>query len=178
MKFLLEFAPILAFFVAYKLAGLPTATAILIILTLLSAALTYQREKRIPMMMLVTAAIVALFGGLTLWLEDETFIKMKPTIINLLFGAVLLGGVLMKKGFIGKILGESIPMTERGWLLLSRNYGVFFLCMAALNEYVWRNFSTDFWVNFKLFGLIGLTLLFAASQIPMMQKYQTEEPTI
>ncbi len=175
MKFLLEFGPVLAFFVVYKLSGLMEATAVLIIATLLAAAITYIKDKRVPGMMLFTAAIVGIFGGLTLWLNDETFIKLKPTIINTLFALILLGGVAMKKGLIGFVLGEVMPLTDKGWIVLSRNYGIFFLCLAVLNEYVWRNYSTDAWVGFKVWGMLSITMIFTVSQMMWIQRYAVEE---
>ena len=174
MKFLLEFGPVLAFFVVYKLNGLMAATAVLIAATALAAAITYIKDKRVPGMMLFTAGIVGIFGGLTLWLNDETFIKLKPTIINSLFALILLGGVAMKKGLIGFVLGEVMPLTDKGWIVLSRNYGIFFLGLALLNEYIWRNYSTDFWVGFKVWGMLSITMIFTISQMMWIQKYAVE----
>jgi len=170
MKFLLEFGPVLAFFVVYKLSGLMEATAVLIAATAIAAGITYVRDKHVPAIMLFTAGIVGIFGGLTLWLDDELFIKLKPTIVNSLFGIILLGGVAMKKGLIGFVLGEVMPLTDKGWLVLSRNYGLFFFGLALLNEYIWRNYSTDFWVGFKVWGMLTITMVFTVSQMMWIQR--------
>lgn len=172
---MLDFGPLLAFFIAYRLAGLLAATALLIGCTLLSLAVTYLREKRVALMPLVSGVMVTIFGGLTLLLQDELFIKMKPTLVNLLFAALLLGGLCFKKPTLKLLLGEAVCLRDEGWLILTRRWGLFFIFLAALNEAIWRNFPTDFWVNFKVFGMLTLTLLFTAGQLPLIQKYLIEE---
>ena len=122
-------------------------------------------------MPLVTAAIVGVFGGLTLWLQDETFIKMKPTIVQLIFAAVLLGGLAFKRPLLKPLLGAAWPLDDDGWHKLSLRFALFFLAMAALNEVVWRTQSTDFWVTFKVFGILALTFVFVASQIYFMRAH-------
>ena len=126
-------------------------------------------------MPLVTAAVVGIFGGLTLWSGDEIFIKMKPTIAQLLFAAVLLGSLAIGRPVLKPLLGAAWPMDDLGVRRLSQRFAVFFLVMAALNEAVWRTQSTDVWVLFKVFGLLGLTLLFSVSQVPLMTRHRLPE---
>ncbi|MDX2113959.1 MAG: septation protein A [Alphaproteobacteria bacterium] len=175
LKFALDMGPLLVFFLAYRMADLLTATAALIVFTLVSLAITYAYEKKIAVMPLVSAIAVTVFGGMTLILHDELFIKMKPTIVNLLFSSILLGGLYFGRPMLKYLLAEAISLTETGWRKLSRNWGLYFIFLAALNEVIWRNFSTDFWVNFKVFGMFTCTLLFTTSQIPLMKKEWVEE---
>jgi len=170
IKPILDFLPLAVFFGAYKVFGLFAATAALMCVTALVSLVIYILERRIAPVPLLTAAIVGIFGGLTLWLHDETFIKIKPTLINLIFAAILLGGVVRKKGLLKAALGTAFTLTDEGWLILSRSFGFFFLAMAALNEIIWRTVSTDIWVDFKVFGLIGLTLVFTAAQAPFIER--------
>jgi intracellular septation protein len=127
--------------------------------------------KRIPMMPLITAVIVGVFGGLTLWLQDETFIKMKPTIVQALFAIILFTGLLFKKPLLRPLMSAAWPMDDAGWHKLTLRFAWFFVSMALLNEIIWRTQSTDFWISFKVFGLIILTLVFAASQAGLMQRH-------
>jgi intracellular septation protein len=174
VKPLCDFGPLLAFFAAYLLLGLFPATAVLIGATLLALLLSYLIERRIPIMPLVTAVIVGIFGGLTLWLQDETFLKMKPTIVQAIFSLVLLGGLTVNKPLLKPLLGTAWQMDDLGWRKLTLRFGLFFAVMAVLNEVVWRTQSTDFWVNFKVFGIMGLTLVFALSQAQLMQLHTVE----
>ena len=166
-----EYGPIAAFFVAYYMSDLFAATAAIMVATAVALAVSYIVERRIPMMPLITAGIVGVFGGLTLWLQDETFIKMKPTIIQAIFGAVLLGGLFAKRLFLKTLLGAAWRLTDEGWRALTVRFSLFFFVMAALNEVVWRTQSTEFWVNFKVFGLMGLTFVFIMAQMPMLKRY-------
>ncbi len=175
LRFALDMGPLLVFFLAYRFAGLMAATVALIIFTVLSLAITYALEKRISPMPLVSGVAVAVFGGITLWLHDETFIKIKPTLVNLLFAAILLGGVAFKKPMLKYVLESAVSLKEEGWLLLSKRWGFFFVFLACLNEVIWRNFPTDFWVSFKVFGMFTCTILFTLSQLPLMKKYMVED---
>ena len=177
LRLTLDFGPLLAFFLAYRFAGLLAATAALIVFTLLSLAVTYAKEKQIAVMPLASGVVVTVLGGLTLYLHDETFIKIKPTLINLLFAAILLGGLCFGKSLFKYVLGHAFSLQEKGWRILSLRWGLFFIFLAALNEIIWRNFPTDFWVNFKVFGMFTLTMLFTISQIPLIKKYWMEPPT-
>ena len=168
---LVDYGPLAAFFVVYWLGGLMAATLAIMVATAAALALSLAIEKRIPPMPLVTAVVIGVFGGLTLWLQDETFFKMKPTIVQLLFAAVLFGGLLFKRPLLKPLLGTAWPLDDEGWHKLSFRFAVFFLAMAALNEAVWRTQSTDFWVTFKVFGILVLTFVFVASQVFFMRAH-------
>jgi len=174
-KLLIELGPLVAFFIANWKAGIFWGTGIFMVATAISLTASWLLTRKIAMVPLVSALFVALFGALTLWLHSELFIKVKVTLINALFGAVLLGGVAMGRSYIKLIMGEAVKLTEEAWRTLSIRWGVFFFVMAALNEVVWRNFSTDVWVNFKVFGLLPLTLIFAFANAPYMTKHMIED---
>ena len=169
-----EYGPIAAFFIAYSLADLFVATASIMVATALALALSYIMERRIPMMPLITAGIIGVFGGLTLWLQDETFIKMKPTIIQVIIGTVLYSGLLTKRLFLKSLMGAAWHITDEGWRVLTVRFALFFFLMGALNEVVWRTQSTDLWVNFKVFGLMGLTIVFILTQLPLLKRFAIE----
>lgn len=166
-----EYGPIAAFFIAYYTADLFVATAAIMVATVLALAVSYIFERRVPLMPLITAGIVGVFGGLTLWLQDETFIKMKPTIIQAIFGAVLIAGLLAKRLFLKSLMGAVWKITDEGWRVLTVRFALFFFVMAAINEIVCRTQSTEFWVNFKVFGLMALTFVFIMVQIPQIKRY-------
>lgn len=178
LRLFLDMGPLLVFFLAYKFAGLMAATAALIGFTLISLVITYAIEKRVAMLPLISGVAVAIMGSLTLYLHNDTFIKMKPTFVNLLFSAILLGGVFLKKPMLKYVLGSALQLREEGWLLLSLRWGLFFLFLATLNEIIWRHFSEEFWVNFKVFGMFTCTILFTLSQLPLMKKYSIEQPKL
>jgi len=170
-----DYGPLIVFFGAYMLSGLMVATAAIVVTSLVALALTWVFERRVPMMPLVTAAVVTLFGGLTLWLQDDTFIKMKPTIIQTIFAAVLLGGLAFGRPLLKPLLGKMMPpMTDAGWRGLTLRYGLFFIVMAVLNEVVWRTQSTDFWVTFKVFGIMALTIVFIMIQMPFINRHMLD----
>ena len=169
LKPAIDYGPLAAFFASYLALGLMAATAALIAASLIALTLAWVLERRVPMVPLVTAAIVVVFGGLTLWLQDATFIKMKPTIVQVIFALVLLGGLAVGRPLLKPLLAPMMPpMRERAWRQFTLRYGLFFVAMAALNELVWRTQSTDFWVSFKVFGLPALTFLFILSQLPFV----------
>ena len=169
LKPAVDYGPLAAFFVAYLALGLMAATAALIAASLVALLAAWALERRVPLIPLVTAALVAVFGGLTLWLQDETFIKMKPTIVQALFTLVLLGSLAWRRPLLKTLLGSMVPpMSDAAWRQFTLRYALFFAAMAVLNEIVWRTQSTDFWVTFKVFGLSGLTFLFILSQIPFV----------
>jgi intracellular septation protein len=174
------FAPLLRPFLAEPLitgehAGIFVATAVFIPAILAALAISYALTRHIAVMPVVTAVIVVVFGGLTLALQNETFIKMKPTLVYVLFAVTLLGGLAFKKPLLGMVFDSVFNLTDEGWRKLTLRWGVFFAVMAVLNEIIWRNFSTDAWVNFKVFGFLPLTMIFAAMQFPLLQKYSVTE---
>lgn len=178
LKPVTEYGPLAAFLIAYWRADLMAATIALMAATAVALALSLLIARRLPLMPLITAAVVGLFGGLTLWLHDETFIKIKPTIIHASLGAILLGGLFFGKSLLKSVLGAAWAMDEAGWRKLTLRFGLFFFAMALLNEIVWRTQSTTLWVNFKVFGGIGLTMLFVLTQLPLLNRHKLpEEPT-
>lgn len=175
IKLLLDFAPLGVFFIAYKLGGVMLATIALMVATSISIGIIYAVERTLALAPLITGSVVLVMGGLTIALDDPSFIKIKPTIVNLLFASILLGGVFIgKRGLLKYVLDVAFQLTDEGWLKLSRRWGFFFLLLAGLNEFIWRNFSEDFWVNFKVFGMFTLTIAFALSQVRLMERYKAE----
>ena len=171
LKLALDIGPLVLFFAANARFGIFTATAAFMVAVLIALAVAYAKTRHIELMPLVTAVIVVIFGGLTLVLHDELFIKLKPTIIYLLFGGTLAGGLLFGKSFLGVLFDSVFDLTDEGWRKLTWRWALFFFGLAILNEIVWRNFSTDTWVSFKLFGVVPLTFLFGALQYPLLTKY-------
>ncbi|MFN3233217.1 MAG: septation protein A [Alphaproteobacteria bacterium] len=176
LKLALDMGPLLVFFVAYFQGDIYIATGAFMVATLVAMAVYWSKERHIPTNQIVTAVIVIVFGGLTLLLHDDRFIKMKPTMIYALFALILFGGVLRDKAVLKYVFESAFPpMEHRGWRLLSLRWGIFFAAMAILNEVVWRNFSEEFWVSFKLFGFIPITMIFAMAQMPLMNRYAIED---
>jgi intracellular septation protein len=174
-----DYGPLAAFFIAYLAGGLMAATAVVIVASLIAAALSWWVARRLPVMALITAGVVLVFGGLTLWLADETFIKMKPTIVQGLIAVILLGGLALGRPLLRPLLGPMLPpLADAAWRGLTLRYGLFFAVMAVLNEAVWRTQSTDFWVTFKVFGIILLTLGFALAQVPYLNRHRLDEATV
>jgi len=171
LKLALDVGPLVLFFVGNARFGIFAATAIFMVAILAALAISYALTRRLPVMALVSAVIVTVFGGLTLVLHDETFIKVKPSIIYGLFGATLLFGLLTRKPLLEMVFDSVFSLTEEGWRKLTLRWSLFFFAMAVLNEIVWRNTSTDTWVSFKLFGAVPLTFLFAAFQYPLLMRY-------
>jgi intracellular septation protein len=175
VKLAVDVGPLVVFFGFNARDGIFTATAAFMVAILIALLTAWVYERRIPTMPLVTALVVSIFGGLTLWLQDETFIKLKPTIINVLFGIAIFVGLALGRNFIRTVMGPMMQLNDFGWHKLAVRWGFFFFAMAALNEFVWRNFSTDDWVSFKVFGLLPLTFAFALSQMPLMKSYALTE---
>jgi len=196
LKLVLDLGPLLLFFLANsrpalflplvspilpadiasgERTGIFVATAVFMIAVVVALAVSYALTRHLPVMPLVTAAIVLVFGSLTLVLHDELFIKLKPTIIYLLFGAVLLGGLAVGKSLLGMVFDSVFHLTEEGWRKLTLRWALFFFALAILNEIVWRSQTTDMWVSFKVFGVVPLTFLFAALQYPLLTRYAAPE---
>ncbi|ABD05074.1 intracellular septation protein A [Rhodopseudomonas palustris HaA2] len=177
-KLATELGPLLVFFVVNAKWHLFAATGAFMVAVIAAIIASYVVTKHVPLMAIVTAVVVLVFGTLTLVLHDETFIKMKPTIVYALFGAVLGGGLLFGRSFIAIMFDQVFNLTPEGWRKLTLRWALFFLAMAVLNEAVWRTQSTDFWVNFKVFGMIPLTMLFAFAQMPLTKRYQVAPATL
>jgi len=152
-------------------AGIFVATAVFMVAIVVALAISYALTRHLPMMPLVSAAIVIVFGGLTLFLQNETFIKLKPTIIYLLFAGTLFGGLIFRKPLLAMVFDAVFHLTDEGWRRLTMRWALFFLALAVLNEIVWRTQSTDTWVTFKVFGVMPLTFVFAALQYPLLTKH-------
>jgi intracellular septation protein len=180
LKLALDFAPLVAFFIAYRMGGVYWATGIIIALTLVSLVVGYLITGKIAKFPLFSGILIAIMGGLTLYLQNDTFVKMKPTAANLVFAAILGGGMVMNRMFLKDLLGTTLDMPEAAWRTLTVRWTIFFLALAGLNEYVWRTMSEATWVNFKVFGLMGLTMVFAVANAPFMARYiksETEKPS-
>jgi intracellular septation protein len=174
LKLVLDIGPLVLFFAANSKFGIFAATGTFMVAALIALAVGYVMTRRIEVMTLVTAVIVVVFGSLTLVLHDDTFIKLKPTIIYLLFGGTLLGGLAFGKPLLGTLFDQMFQLTEEGWSKLTWRWALFFFALAVLNEIIWRTQTTDFWVSFKLFGVVPLTFLFGALQMPLINKYSVE----
>ena len=175
LKLALDIGPLVLFFAANAKYGIFAATGAFMVAVLIALAVSYALTRHIAMMPLITAAIVLVFGGLTLMLHDETFIKLKPTIIYTLFGGTLAVGLLFGKALLGILFEQMFQLSEEGWRKLTLRWSLFFFAMAVLNEIVWRTQTTDFWVSFKLFGAVPLTLVVGALQMPLINKYSVEK---
>jgi len=172
VRFCVDFLPLIGFLIAYYKFGIIHGTAVLIVLCIFAVVVSLIFERKIPYMPILTAVIVSFFGGLTIWFNDERFIKMKPTIINLILSASIGGAIFFGKYPLKALLGSAIQMRDKGWRVLSKRWALFFFLLAILNEIVWRTFSTTIWVNFKVFGLLILTVIFVIFQSSVIQKYQ------
>ena len=175
LKIALDLGPLVLFFIANGRFGIFGATGVFMAATVVALVAGYALTRHVPVMPLVSAIVVLIFGGLTLYLQDETFIKIKPTIIYILFGAILLGGQMMGKPLLAMVFDQVFHLNPEGWRKLTIRWAVFFFALAVLNEIVWRTQTTDTWVAFKVFGFMPLTFIFAAAQYPLLQKYAVKE---
>jgi intracellular septation protein len=169
-QLILELLPLIAFFTAYKLTDIEIATVAIMIVTGASIAFQHFIYKRVPVMALITAGVVVVFGALTLILHNDTFIKMKPTMIYGIFAAILMIGRQMGFNPLQHVFGQMFHLSPKGWRILSWRWAVFFLAMAVANEILWRHISEDAWVNFKVFGALPMTLIFGMLQFPLLQR--------
>ena len=186
LKMVLELGPLVVFFFANSRGewiaervpiladiGGPifVGTACFMIATAIALSVSWMLTRTLPIMPLLSGVIVLVFGALTLWLQDEIFIKVKPTIINTMFGLILLGGLVFKKSFLGYVFDSAFRLDAEGWRILTFRWGLYFLLMAVVNEFIWRNFSTDFWIAFKVWGNMPLSIVFTLMQLPLMQRH-------
>jgi len=191
LKLALELGPLMVFFFAnargdWLIERFPVlasfggpifiATALFMVATAVALCASWVLLRNLPIMPLVSGIVVFVFGALTLWLHNETFIKIKPTIINTMFGVILLGGLLFGKSLLGYVFDSAFRLNAEGWRKLTLRWGFFFLFLAVLNEAVWRSFSTDFWVAFKVWGTMPITLLFTFAQMPLVMKHSIDQP--
>tara|TARA_Y100001970_G_scaffold220408_1_gene270722 strand:+ start:164 stop:703 length:540 start_codon:yes stop_codon:yes gene_type:complete len=174
-KLLIDIGPLAVFFIFYTRSGLQASILPLMIATVIAVLFSYILEKKIPIMPTVGAGIVLIFGGLTIYFDNEVFIKMKPTIINLIFAIILYGGMLVKKSLLKILLGAALRLEEEGWRILTYRWIGFFIALAVLNEIVWRTQTTDIWVNFKVFGILPITFIFTMTQFPLIKKHQIDD---
>lgn len=189
LKLVLELGPLLVFFFANsygerlatwfpalaELGGpIFIATGLFMAATVLSLVVSKLLIGKLPLMPLISGVVVLGFGALSIWLQNDTFIKMKPTIVNSMFAIVLLGGLLFGKSLLGYVFNSAFQLDDEGWNKLTLRWGLFFIVLAIINEVVWRNFSTDFWVAFKVWGTMPITILFTLSQMPLIMKHSLE----
>jgi intracellular septation protein len=173
-KLATELGPLMVFFIANAKFNLFVATGAFMVAVIAAMIASYAVTRHVPMMAIVTAVIVIVFGTLTLVLHDETFIKVKPTIVYTLFAAILGGGLLFGRSFIAVMFDQMFNLTPQGWRILTLRWSLWFLAMAVLNEIIWRTQSTDVWVTFKAFGMVPLTMLFAVTQMPLIKRHHLE----
>lgn len=192
VKLVLEVGPIAVFFLAYRMAPMPEglgdaerqlgqmlfATKVFVPTILASLAASYFLSGKLPRMAAITAVVVTVFGGLTLILKDDTFVKMKPTILYALFAGILGFGLLRGQSYLRYLMDELIPMQREGWMKFTRRFVVFYLVLAVLNEIVWRGWGTDTWVNFRTFVLPAANFVFIMAQVPLFQRYAVPEETV
>ena len=172
LKLLVEVGPLVVFFAFNYYSGIFWGTGAFMVATAISLIASRVLFGRVPVMPLVTGVFVLVFGGLTLWLQDDHFIKIKPTIVNLLFAGALFTGLLAGHSLLKIVFGEAFRLTDEGWRKLTIRWACFFTFLALLNEVVWRSLSTDAWVNFKVFGIMPLTMIFALSQMGLLKQYE------
>ncbi len=192
LKFVLELGPLVVFFFAnsrgeWLASTFPVltefggpifiATGLFMIATILALTVSWILTRTLPMMPLISGIVVLVFGALTLYLQNDTFIKMKPTIVNALFGVILLGGLMFGHSLLGYVFNSAFKLNEEGWRKLTFRWGFFFLFLAVLNEVVWRGFSTDTWVAFKVWGTMPITILFTMAQMPLIMRHSLEPLT-
>ena len=174
-KLALETGPVVVFFVSNAYADIFWATGIFMIATVIALVASRMLFGRVPVMPLISGVFILLFGALTLLFQEELFIKIKPTIVNLMFAAILFGGLYKGHSLLKYLLGEIYRLPDEGWRVLTFRWACFFVFLAVLNELVWRTFSTDFWISFKLWGVMPITMVFAISQIGLLQHYEASE---
>lgn len=172
LRLVLEAGPLVVFFVANGRFGIFPATAAFMVATVIALAASWLLERRVAIMPLVSGAFVLVFGGLTLALADELFIKLKPTIVNGLFAAILFGGLATGRTLLKPLFGAALHLDNGGWRHLTFRWACFFVALAVLNEVVWRSTSTEFWAGFKLYGIMPLTIAFTVSQMPLILRHQ------
>ena len=174
-KIIIDIGPLAIFFIFYTRGNLQSAILPFMIATVIAVLFSYIIDKKIPIMPTVGAAIILVFGGMTIYFDNEVFFKMKPTIINFLFAIVLYGGQILNKSLLKYLLGSALKLQDEGWKILTKRWIGFFIALAILNELIWRTQSTDLWVNFKVFGILPITFIFTMTQFSLIKKYHIED---
>ena len=172
VKIFTDFVPLLAFFLSYKLYGRITATTVLLITSVVGVIVHYIHHKKLPTVLIISTVIVVILGSFAIFSGDSRFVKIKPTVVSLIFALILFYGTYVKKGYMKPLLSASISLSEKDWIVLSKRFALFFLCIAILNELIWRNLAENIWVNFKVFGILCMTIVFIVSQISFLYKNQ------
>ena len=175
LRLALDLGPLILFFIANARFDIFVATGTFMVAITIAIAAGVAIERKVSPMPLVTLVLVLVFGGLTLWLENEIFIKMKPTVLYVMFAIVLWGGLFTGRILLKYLLAQSINLPDAAWRTLTQRWVIFFFALALLNEFVWRSFSTDVWVAFKVWGVLPLTFLFVLTQTPFIARHQIEE---
>ena len=175
LRVALDLGPLIVFFGTFRFFGIFAATACFMAAVLLALSLGYMRERRLSPMPLITAVLVLVFGALTLYLRNDVFIKMKPTVLYACFGLTLLAGLRFGRLFLKYVFAAAFELSAEGWRKLTLRWGFFFIGLAILNEIIWRSMPTDNWVKFKVFGIIPLIILFALAQMPLVLKHEVKE---
>ena len=184
LKLVLELGPLALFFFANAYGDrfgyvddqrVYAATSLFIVATVVALAISYGLIRKLPIMPLISGIVVLIFGGLTLYLQDQVFFQLKPTIVNTLFGVILLGGLYFRKNLLQVVLDSMFELTDEGWRKLTLRWALFFFVLAALNEIVWRTQTWDFWVSFKVLGIMPLTIMFALAQTPLLMRYDASK---
>lgn len=175
-QLLAELGPLLVFFVAYKLFGFMLAAAAFAVATAASTAISWYRQRRLPLLPAFATAVALISGGLTLGLEEERYLKMRPTVLNGFYGLALFGSLLLNKPLLNIMLGRTVMLTDKAWRGLTWRTALFVVALAAANEVIWRTQSTEFWVNFKVFGVLPLDLAFILSQWPYIKRHWNPSP--
>ncbi|MQP65114.1 septation protein A [Niveispirillum sp. SYP-B3756] len=178
LRLLLEAGPLGLFFLFNAKAGLMVGTGVFMAAITVALIVNWLLERRLPVMPLVGCVFVLVFGGLTLWLDNDLFIKIKPTVVNLLLSVTLFVGLFLKRNLLKVVLGAALELKEEGWRILTVRWAWFFLFLAVANEIVWRSFDTDTWVNFKVFGIMPISILFSMLQVPVIMKHQKQDSDV
>lgn len=176
LKIGLEFGPLISFFVTYNRADIYWATGVFMVATVVAAAISYALVRKVSRLMMFSAVVVMVFGGLTLWLQDSTFIKMKPTIYYVSVAGILLGGLVFGRLVVKDVMDVAMHLSDEGWRKFTIRIAVFFLCMAVLNEAAWRNLTEQQWVWLKVWGFLPLSFVFFAAQMPLLMRYEVKPP--
>ena len=170
VKIITDFVPLVAFFATYKMFGMINATIVLLVASLIALVVHYIYHKTLPMVLIISTIIIVVLGSITIISGDTSFVKIKPTIVSLAFAAILFHGVYYKKGYTKHLFNSAINLTEQNWIILSKRFALLFLGIAIINEIIWRNLPENIWVNFKVFGILGITIVFFLTQLSFINR--------